>query len=79
MEFKEFSTAIFSIIDMEPVEVTKETDFKDELEVDSLQFVNLVIGAAEKFNVPFETFIQNTDKIQTVGGLYEVIIGRQNQ
>lgn len=73
MMFKEFSKTLFEIIDMEPISVSETTKFKDELEIDSLQLVNLVIAIAEKFNIPFEAFIQNTDKIQTVGGLYEIV------
>lgn len=73
MVFKDFSKTLFEIIDMEPILVSETTKFKEELEIDSLQLVNLVIAVAEQFNIPFEVFIQNTDKIQTVGGLFEIV------
>lgn len=73
MVFKDFSKTLFEIIDMEPISVSETTKFKEELEIDSLQLVNLVIAVAEQFNIPFEVFIQNTDKIQTVGGLFEIV------
>lgn len=75
MEFNEFCRAIFQIIDMELVEVSETSSFKNDLEVDSLQMVNLVIGVAEKYEIPFERFVNDSDSIQTVGGLYEVVKG----
>ena len=73
MEFSDFSKIMFEILDMEPVAVLETTVFKEELEIDSLQMVNLVIGVAEHFNIPFEIFIQNSNKILTVGGLFQVV------
>lgn len=75
MEFRDFTKIMFEILDMEPVPVLETTVFKEELEIDSLQMINLVIGIAEHFTIPFETFIQNTEKILTVGGLYQVVKG----
>lgn len=75
MEFSDFSKIMFRILDMEPVPVSEITEFKETLEIDSLQMINLVIGVAEHFKIPFETFIQNTNKILTVGGLYKVVKG----
>jgi len=75
MKFSEFSKIMFEILDMEPVAVLETTVFKEELEIDSLQMINLVIGVAEHFNIPFETFIQNSNNILTVGGLYQVVEG----
>ncbi len=78
MKFNEFSKTLFELIDMEPILVLETTNFKDDLEVDSLQLVNLVIAIAEHYNIPFETFIQNTDKIQTVGGLFKIVEGEHD-
>ncbi|MCM3390379.1 acyl carrier protein [Ureibacillus chungkukjangi] len=78
MEFSDFSKVMFEILDMEPVAVVETTVFKEELEIDSLQMINLVIGVAEYFTIPFETFIQNTNKILTVGGLFKVVKGGMN-
>jgi acyl carrier protein len=75
MEFNEFCNVIFEIIDLEPMEVRDTSSFKDELEIDSLQMVNLVIVIAEKFKVPFERFINGSDSIQTIGGLYSIVKG----
>lgn len=75
MEFNDFSKIMFEILDMEPVPVLETTVFKEELEIDSLQMINLVIGVAEHFNIPFETFIQNTNQILSVGGLFKVVKG----
>ncbi len=63
-------------MEIESVPVLKTTIFKEELEIDSLQMVNFVIRVAEYYGIPFEAFIQNTEKIQTVGGLFEVVESR---
>ena len=57
------------------VEVNETSSFKEDLEVDSLQMVNLVIGVAEKYDVPFERFVNGADMIQTIGGLYNIVKG----
>lgn len=75
MEFNEFCRDIFELIDMESVEVNETSSFKEDLEVDSLQMVNLVIGVAEKYDVPFERFVNGADMIQTIGGLYNIVKG----
>jgi acyl carrier protein len=75
MKFEEFCVAMFSLLEQEPVPVTETTSLRDELNVDSLQMVNLITSAEEYFNVPFEHFIENVDNIGTVGGLYEVVKG----
>jgi acyl carrier protein len=75
MQFDEFCRVLFEIIDMEPKEVTESTFFKDELEIDSLQMVSLISGVADRFNIPFENFIVNAEKLQTIGGLYSIMKG----
>lgn len=75
MQFNEFCRAIFELIDMELVNVTENSSFKDDLEVDSLQMVNLVLGVAERYNIPFERFVNESNAIQTVGGLYSIVKG----
>lgn len=75
MQFSEFVSALFRIMDMEPVVIGETTNLKNELEIDSLQMVNLITGIAEHYKIPFEKFIENLEKIETVGGLFEVVKG----
>lgn len=75
MQFSEFVIALFRIMDIEPVVIVETTNLKEELEIDSLQMVNLITGVAEHYEIPFEKFIENLEKIETVGGLFEVVKG----
>lgn len=73
MKFNEFCNAMFSILEREPTLVSETTNLKDELEVDSLQMVNLVSSLADHYHIPFSLFIEKADKIGTVGGLYSIV------
>ncbi|GGH83202.1 acyl carrier protein [Pullulanibacillus pueri] len=75
MEFNAITKSIFEIIDMEPIPVNKTTSLKEELDVDSLQMVNLMTRLAETFDVPFARFIEHADLIDTMGGIYQIITG----
>jgi acyl carrier protein len=73
MKFNEFCTTVFDVLEKEEVPVSETTSFRDELDVDSLQFVNLVTRLADLYQISFNIFIENADKIGTVGGLYKVV------
>jgi len=73
MEFKEFCETMFFLIGMEPVQVIDTTILRDELDVDSLQMVNLATSLADHYHIPFSLFIEKADKMGTVGGLYEIV------
>ncbi|WP_284036404.1 hypothetical protein [Neobacillus sp. 114] len=73
MKFNDFCKTMFDLLELEQVEVFKETNLKDELNVDSLQMVNLTTSLAEHYHIPFGFFIKNADKVGTVGGLYTIV------
>lgn len=73
MTFNDFSKTLFDLLEQEQVEVSEDTNLRDELDVDSLQMVNLTTSLAEHYQVPFRCFIENVDKIGTVGGLYKIV------
>jgi acyl carrier protein len=75
MKFEEFCAVLFSLLEQEPVSVSETTSLRDDLGVDSLQMVNLITDMADRFDVPFDHFIENVDKLDSVGGVYEIVKG----
>lgn len=73
MQFDEFCNVMFSLLDQEHIAVSETTSLKHELDVDSLQMVNLTTKMADHYQIPFSLFIENADKIDIVGGLYSII------
>ena len=72
MRFNEFCKSIFEIIEIESENISESSSFKNDLDIDSLQMVNVVIGIAEKYEIPFERLVLNSEHIHTVGGLYNI-------
>ncbi|MCI8993452.1 MAG: acyl carrier protein [Eubacterium sp.] len=56
---------------MEDAEITMETSFKDDLNADSLDLVELVMGLEEKYNTEIEQ--DDLENIATVGDLVEYL------
>ncbi|THE10618.1 acyl carrier protein [Bacillus timonensis] len=73
MTFNNFTATMFDLLEQEQVEVSEETNLRDELDVDSLQMVNLTTMLADHYKVSFSNFIENADKTATVGGLYSIV------
>lgn len=73
MKFNDFCETMFHLLEKEPVPVSETTGLRNELDVDSLQMVNLATTIADHYQIPFSLFIENADKIGTVGGLYTII------
>lgn len=73
MKFNDFCDTMFNLLERESVAVSETTNLRNELDVDSLQMVNLATSLADHYEVPFSLFIEKADKIGTVGGLYEIV------
>jgi acyl carrier protein len=73
MKFEEFCVQMFELLEQDAVEVSEDTNLRDELNVDSLQMVNLATSLADYYKVPFSSFIVKADELNTVGGLYTII------
>ncbi|WP_138420405.1 phosphopantetheine-binding protein [Aquibacillus sediminis] len=79
MTFNDFCIVMFDLLEREQVEVSEVTNLKNELDVDSLQMVNLTTALADHFQVPFSLFIENADKTGTVGGLFNIVKGGNSE
>ncbi|MFC7686967.1 acyl carrier protein [Ureibacillus sp. GCM10028918] len=73
MTFNKFCETMFSLLEREAVKVSETTSLRDDLDVDSLQMVNLTSSLADHYQTPFNLFIVNAGKLETVGGLYEIV------
>lgn len=73
MSFNDFCETMFNLLEREPVTVSETTSLRDELDVDSLQMVNLATSLADYYQIPFSFFIKKADEFGTVGGLYGIV------
>ncbi|BDH60734.1 hypothetical protein MTP04_08640 [Lysinibacillus sp. PLM2] len=73
MIFNDFCNTIFNLLEREPIAVSKSTNLRDDLDVDSLQMVNLATSLADYYEIPFSLFIERAEMMSTVGGLYEIV------
>nr|WP_106779507.1 phosphopantetheine-binding protein [Lysinibacillus timonensis] len=74
MTFNDFTKTFFELLELEENEVSEDTMLRDELNLDSLQIVNLTTSLADYYQISFSYFIENSDKIGTVGGLYKIVL-----
>lgn len=74
MKFNDFCEVMFNLLERDQVLVSETTNLRDELDVDSLQMVNLVTSIADHYQIPFSIFIENADKLSTVGGVYDIVL-----
>ena len=63
---------------MEPVEVTMETSFEEDLGADSVDLVELVMAMEEEFEIG-ETQEEDLSGLKTVGDAVNYIAGKLNK
>ena len=73
MEFEKVRDMIAEKMDMEPEDITPDTSFED-IQIDSLDMVEIVMDLEEEFDVSIET----GDDLKTVGDLVEYIKKAEN-
>jgi len=67
--FERLKKVIVEQLDVEKKEITPETSFVDDLNVDSLDLIELITAMEEEFSTPekkLEIADENAEKIQTV-------------
>lgn len=75
MSFEEFCEVISSISNVPLEKIKADSSFRDELDIDSLQMVNLIVEITSKTGVEINS-IQSKEDLLTVGKLYKSIFGR---
>ncbi len=58
-------------LNIDDIEITEETSFKDDLGVDSLDLLELVMAFEEEYNIELDP--EELEGIQTVGDIVEFI------
>ncbi|SEP56303.1 acyl carrier protein [Piscibacillus halophilus] len=73
--FDRVKQIIVERLDVDEAKVTKEASFKDDLEADSLDVVELVMELEDEFDM--EISDEDAEKIQTVGDAVDYIDSNQ--
>lgn len=74
--FEKVKELIEEKLNLEGVEITPDSKFKEDLEVDSLDLFELVMALEDEFGVEIPT--EDLEKIATVGDIIEYIESKQN-
>ena len=72
MVFEKIKELICEQFDVDPAEITTETNFLQDLSADSLDFVELVMNIEDSFQLP-EISEEEIRAIQTVGDLVDYV------
>ena len=62
------------VLSVDPDQVTEAARFKEDLDADSLDLVELVMALEEEFDISVPE--QELDGIETVGEAYELVAGK---
>lgn len=69
MTFDRFVEVISGVANIPLVKIHKDSSFKNDLGIDSLQMINLILEISSKLGVELNR-IQNNDDLETVGNLF---------
>ncbi len=72
--FERFTKVAVEVLSVEAGQVTMEANFADDLDADSLDLVELVMGLEEEFDVSVEE--EELEGIETVKGAFELITSK---
>ncbi len=72
--FERFTKVAVDVLSVESDKVTMDASFADDLDADSLDLVELVMGLEEEFDVSVEE--EELEGIETVKGAFELITSK---
>lgn len=73
--FEDIKAIIVEVLGVDPDEVTSEANFRENLEADSLDLVELIMAFEDKFGA--EISDEDAQSITTVGGAVKYIDGHK--
>lgn len=73
--FEKVKAIIEEKLNVEGIEITMDSNFKDDLEADSLDLFDLVMALEEEFGTEIPT--EDLEKIATVGDIVKYIEDKQ--
>ncbi len=71
MEFEKLQAIIADVLSIDPSEISMETSFVDDLDADSLDLAQVVMGIEDEFGIEIPQ--DEIEKIVTVGDAVEQI------
>jgi acyl carrier protein len=74
MTVEDFKSVISEIANVPLKEIEDQSSFKDDLDVDSLQMVNLILEVSTKFGIELNK-INSNDDLATVENMYTTFMG----
>ncbi len=72
--FARFQKVAVEVLSVEADKVTMEASFADDLDADSLDLMELVMGLEEEFDVSVEE--DEVEGIETVKGAYDLVVNK---
>ena len=72
--FERFTKCATDVLSVDAGKITKEARFKEDLEADSLDLVELVMALEEEFGI--EVPEEELEGIETVGQAYDLVAGK---
>ncbi len=72
--FARFKKVAVDVLSVEPDKVVPEAKFADDLDADSLDLVELVMGLEEEFDVVVPE--EELEGVETVGQAYDLVAGK---
>lgn len=69
-----FTKCAVEVLSVTADQVTKEANFSDDLDADSLDLVELVMALEEEFDVSVDE--SELEGIETAGGAYDLIVAK---
>jgi acyl carrier protein len=72
--FDRFTKCAVEVLGVDASKVTREANFADDLDADSLDLVELVMALEEEFDVSIEE--EELAEVTTVGGAFDVLVSK---
>jgi acyl carrier protein len=72
--FDRFTKCAVEVLSVEPAQVTREANFADDLDADSLDLVELVMALEEEFDVTIDE--DELQGVNTVGAAYDLLASK---
>lgn len=71
MEFEKIRDIICEVLSLEPEEITKGSNFVDDLGADSLEVYQIILAAEEEYEIEIPQ--DDADKVKTVGDIVDLV------
>ena len=72
--FARFKKVAVEVLSVDESKVVPEAKFGDDLDADSLDLVELIMGLEKKFGVEIPK--KNLEGVETVGQAYDLVVGK---